>query len=279
MIIDSHCHAWEVWPYSQKVPDPHSRGRVEQLLYEMDQNRVERALIVCAQIVHNPENNAYVAREVQRHPDRLYQLADLDSEWSTSYHQKGAGERLRRMAEEWPIRGFTHYISKSDDGSWLYSEEGLALFEAARELKLIASLSSQPYHQPAIRQVAERFPEVRILCHHLGHPAYGKGSLAENLAEITASARLPNIYIKVSGFNYTARVAWEYPYSEVLPVVKALYEAFGACRMCWGSDYPVVTMHATYQQALEAFRTHCSFVPDEDQRLVLGETLAGMLRI
>ena len=29
---DSHCHIWERWPYSPAVPDPTSRGTVEQLL-------------------------------------------------------------------------------------------------------------------------------------------------------------------------------------------------------------------------------------------------------
>ena len=54
MIIDSHCHAWATWPYKPPVPDPESRGRVEQLLHEMDVNGVDQAVIVCAQIDHNP---------------------------------------------------------------------------------------------------------------------------------------------------------------------------------------------------------------------------------
>ena len=43
MIIDSHCHAWTTWPYDATVPDPDSRGRIEQLLFEMDRNGVDRA--------------------------------------------------------------------------------------------------------------------------------------------------------------------------------------------------------------------------------------------
>ena len=40
MIVDAHCHAWATWPYQPPVPDPESRGRIEQLLFEMDQNGV-----------------------------------------------------------------------------------------------------------------------------------------------------------------------------------------------------------------------------------------------
>ncbi len=90
VVIDSHCHAWERWPYEPPVPDPEERGRVDQLLFEMDGNGVDRALIVCAQIDHNPENNRYVAGAVENDSDRLYQVADLDSFWSSTYHRPGA---------------------------------------------------------------------------------------------------------------------------------------------------------------------------------------------
>ena len=43
MIIDSHCHAWTTWPYDTSVPDPQHRGVIEQLLFEMDKEGVDRA--------------------------------------------------------------------------------------------------------------------------------------------------------------------------------------------------------------------------------------------
>ena len=36
MIVDSHCHAWTTWPYDTNVPDPASRGTIDQLLFEME---------------------------------------------------------------------------------------------------------------------------------------------------------------------------------------------------------------------------------------------------
>jgi len=34
----------------------------------------------------------------------------------------------------------------------------------------------------------------------------------------------------------------------------------------------------TYRHALEAFRTHCTFVPDADKALILGDNLYGLLQ-
>ena len=50
MIYDAHCHAWEVWPHLPAVPDSETRGTMEQLIFEMDRNGVDKALIVCAEI-------------------------------------------------------------------------------------------------------------------------------------------------------------------------------------------------------------------------------------
>jgi len=277
MIIDAHCHAWPLWPYRPPVPDDASRGTAEQLLHEMDCNGVDRAAVVCAEIERNPNNNAYVAEQVARHPDRLVQIADVDSMWQPTYHQPGAADRLAAAADRWPIAGFTHYVSNADDGAWLYSDEGLAFFRVAAERGLLASIHCQTYHQPAIRRVAERFPALPILIHHLGHPKASEPPPHEGLKQILASARLPNIYLKLSGFAYATAVNWDYPYSDTHWIIRAEYEHFGPYRMCWGSDYPVVRFYMTYRQALEAFRAHCTFVPEGDREWILGKTLEGLL--
>lgn len=276
MIIDSHCHAWPLWPYQPPVPDDASRGRVEQLLHEMDLHGVDQAAVVCAQIERNGINNAYVAQQVARFPKRLHQFADVDSSWSKTYHTAGAAHRLHDAAESWPLKGFTHYLKHEDDGAWMHSEEGQAFFAAAASRGLIASIAAYPHHQPALRKVAERFPSMPFLCHHLG-VVKAADKPEKGLNEVLASAKLPNIYIKLSGFAYAATVAWEYPYHETHPVIRAIYEQYGSKRLCWGSDYPVVRFFMTYQQSLEAFRTHCTFVPESEKADILGDNLARLL--
>lgn len=276
-MIDSHCHAWAAWPYPPPVPDPRSRGTAEQLIYEMDEVGVAQALVVCAQIERNPRNNAYVARAAARYPGRLHMAADLDSSWSAAHHAPGGAGRLRRMAARWPIKAFTHYLDRAEDGWWLLSADGQGIFAAAAELGLAASLACYPHQLPAVRALAERHPRVPILLHHLGHPTLGPGTAKEKLDQVLACAALPNIFVKLSGFAYAAERPWDYPYPAVQDIVKAEYDAFGPRRMCWGSDYPVVRAAMTYRQSLEAFRTHCDFVPKEDQEWILGGNMAGLL--
>lgn len=276
-IIDSHTHTWDRWPYQPPVPDPTSRARPEQLLHEMDTYGVQRAVIVSAQIDDNPENNDFVARQVERFPDRLVQFVDIDSSWSPNYRSDGAADRLREAAERWPIKGFTHYLANDDPGDWLTSAAGDALFRVAAEKNLIASIACSPHHQPAIREAATRAGTVPILCHHLAGLRVGKPDTHENLREVLNSANTPNIYIKVSGFAYCSQLEWDYPYSDTMWILRELYENFGARRLCWGSDYPVVRFFMTYQQSLEVVRTHASFIRERDRSEILGGALGRLL--
>jgi L-fuconolactonase len=271
MIIDSHTHAWRRWPYQPPVPDPESRGIVEQLLWEMDRHGVDKAVLVCARIEHNPDNNDYVAECVARHPERLVQFADVDCSWSDTYHVPGAAQRLDSAARQYGLKGFTHYLKS--DIEWFSSAEGRTFFAKAEERKLIASLALGPQWQPALRTLAKQFPTVPFLCHHMAGARMGQ----ESMDEVLRSAEVDNIYIKLSGFHYVSNTSWDYPHSDTHAGVRKLYAHFGGHRLCWGSDYPVVRFNMTYQHALEAFRTHCPFITPVDRENILGQNLQNLL--
>jgi predicted TIM-barrel fold metal-dependent hydrolase len=279
MILDSHCHAWRYWPYEPPVPDPESRGTIEQLLFAMDRSGVDRAMIVCARIDHNPENNEYIGEQVRRFPARLDMVADVDCSWWPTYHTPGAAQRLAETADQLPLVGFTHYLAHEDDGSWLNSPDGVEFMQMAEARNLIASISCGPQHFAALRQAAAAFPSVPILLHHMGMVKAAERWPHPHLQELLQCAALPNMFVKVSGFAYAATVKWDFPYSETLWIVRALYEHFGPHRLCWGSDYPVVRQFMTYRHALEALRTHCTFIPADDMAWILGKSLARLIDV
>ena len=81
----------------------------------------------------------------------------------------------------------------------------------------------------------------------------------------------------MSGFHYVSAVSYGFPYPDCAPIVRGLYEHFGPNRLCWGSDYPVVRKDMTYRHAIEAFRTHCDFIPVEHRSQILGQNLLTLL--
>ncbi len=275
MIIDCHTHAWDYWPYEPQVPNPESHGTVEKLLWEMDQNGVDKAVIVCARLEHNQHNNDYIAQSVKKYPERLIQFADVDCSWADTYHAPGAADRLAEAAEKYQLKGYTQYLT--DDYEWFESEEGLKFFEKTAELGLIVSLAfGAPWHAH-LRNLAKRFPETIFIGHHMAGTRASERAPHPNFAEVLKSAEVSNIYLKMSGFAYVSQVDWEYPYSDTHWMVRKLYEHYGPERLCWASDYPPVLWYMTYKQSLEAFRTHCTFIPDKDKELILGRNMQRLL--
>ncbi len=275
MIIDCHTHAWTYWPYQPEVPDPESRGRAGQLLWEMDRVGVDRAVLVNARIDHNPENNEYGLECALDHPDRFVNFADVDCSWWPTYHQPGAAARLAEAAEKYRLKGFTQYLK--DDYGYFETAEGTAFLEKAAELELIVSFALGTAWQEPLRRVARRFPGLVFLCHHMAGCRAAEGPPYPSMLELLESAEVPNIYLKLSGFHYVSQVGWDYPYPDAISIVRTLYAHFGPERLCWASDYPVVLPFMTYRQSLEAVRTHCSFIRDRDMDLILGDNMARLL--
>ena len=279
MIFDSHCHAWRRWPYDLAVPDPESRGSAEALLYEMDTHGVDRAAIVCARIgggaggdgFANDDNNDYVVGFAARHPDRITPIIDVDCVWRPEHHTPGAAARLVAEADRTGAVGFTHYVAPANDG-WFATDDGHEFFRAAADRGMIASIALMAPWFGDLRALAVENPSMPILLHHMTHPR----SQAD-LDSLLQLADLPNVGVKISGFNYVAAQKWEYPYPEGQRIFRAIADAFGTRRLYWGSDFPASRDELTYRQAIEVVRTHADFLDAPELDAVLGDNLAALV--
>jgi predicted TIM-barrel fold metal-dependent hydrolase len=276
MIVDGHCHVWENWPYQPPVPDVASRARAEQLLYEMDAARVERAIVICAAIGNNPRNADYAFAAAERHPGRFVIFPDIECRWSPTFRQPGAVRRLEEAIARWSFGGFTLYLDEAEDGSWLTGDEGRDFFAIAAARRMIVSASILPRQMPFVAETAATYPGLRIIAHHHAHLGPRTAADTGALSRVIAAAAGPNMYVKVSGMGNVAAREDEYPYARLAWIAQALRAAYGADRLIWGSDYPVSRRHMTYAQTLAMVTRHGPFDADELPR-VLGGTMLGLL--
>lgn len=282
MIADSHCHAWTTWPYSHSVPNPRTRGSVEQLLEELDENGVDRALIVCAAISFegsnaNADNNGYVRRSCAQHPDRLDYVVDVDSNWSIQHHQPGSRERLdEQLARNPSAVGITHYLSEANDG-WLRTDAAYEFFAALAERRLLASVSAPPSHWTDLAALAAALPNVQFLLHHLGWAKAGFMETSTQLSSLLAASNQPNICVKVSGFHYASARFWDFPFPDTADILGQLVASFGTRRLLWGSDFPASLGKVTYRQSLEVPRILLPAFTAADSALLMGGNLARII--
>ena len=151
------------------------------------------------------------------------------------------------------------------------------MFALAAQRRLIVSLGAPPQWQADLRPLAARHPSVPVLCHALGVFSAAEGLDSPGLAEVLASAAVPNILLKVSGLHYVSARAWDFPWPDAVAGLERLHDAYGPHRLCWGSDFPACTRYTTFRQSLEVLRSHCPFLSPADLRLILGENLRALL--
>ena len=103
---------------------------------------------------------------------------------------------------------------------------------------------------PAAIELVKATPDVRHALNHCGGPDI-KGEQFEPWASyIRELAAFENVHCKVSGIVTTASENWTR--EELKPYIRHLIEAFGYERLMFGSDWPVCTLAATYQEWVDA---------------------------
>jgi L-fuconolactonase len=65
-------------------------------------------------------------------------------------------------------------------------------------------------------------------------------------------------------------------YEPIAPLVEMAYEAFGASRMMWGSDYPPVSVREGYGNALRFTMERLSDKSADERALIFGGVAAKL---
>jgi predicted TIM-barrel fold metal-dependent hydrolase len=102
----------------------------------------------------------------------------------------------------------------------------------------------------AIRLVRE-CPNVQFILDHCGNPQINEKVIEPWRSYISEIAAYPNVVCKISGI-VTNSDPQTWTAEDLRPCVNHVIESFGWDRVMFGSDWPVCTLAASYQQWVEA---------------------------
>ena len=72
---------------------------------------------------------------------------------------------------------------------------------------------------------------------------------------------------------------FDYPYTELHPLIKDLRGKLGPEKLIWGTDLPNTERNCTYKQARLYLEKHCGVLTEADKRMILGENIQRVLNI
>lgn len=164
----------------------------------------------------------------------------------TDFLAADAGARIGKLASNPHLKGLRPMVQDLED-DWYDRPELDPAFAAISALQLVIDALVRPRHLPALLRLAMRHPDLTIVIDHGAKPV--PGQLDSWSEQMMLLARLPNVSCKLSGIltevDPSARP------QRVEPIFVHLWNAFGAARLLWGSDWPVLNLAGDYRAWLD----------------------------
>ena len=159
------------------------------------------------------------------------------------------------------------YIDWLDDGSLDWYWKACAEFA-------IPVMALVPGMVRKLLPIAQRYPHLKLLIPHMGCSLDSRGANAFTaLEDLLVLARYPGIFVMLSAApSYSNE---PYPFRDLQPFIKRIFDTYGPRRLLWGSD--LSRLKSSYRECLDQFRASLDFLSAEDKEWILGKTLAEVL--
>jgi predicted TIM-barrel fold metal-dependent hydrolase len=126
--------------------------------------------------------------------------------------------------------------------------------------------------------IAERHPQLTLIIDHMGvsSETLRNKKLPEAIAQSVALAKYPNVSVKLSSAAHFSSES--YPYRDMTPYIRRLFDAYGPRRCYWGTDVTNSYAKASYRQRVTHFTEELSFLSEADKDWIMGRAIVERLR-
>jgi predicted TIM-barrel fold metal-dependent hydrolase len=110
---------------------------------------------------------------------------------------------------------------------------------------------------------------VPIILDHMAHPDVAAGVNSPGFQALLALARYPRVFVKPTGYYYYSKQWW--PFEDCWTLFRAVYDAFGADRLIWGSDFPHSLLRTDYGRNLHLQERVHTYLSAHELNRIMGE--------
>ncbi|MCF3148538.1 amidohydrolase family protein, partial [Streptomyces platensis] len=145
--------------------------------------------------------------------------------------------------------GIRHQVQDEPDPDWLTRPDVLCGLAVLADAGLVYDLLVTPRELPAAHTAVRALPQLAFVLDHAAKPPVVTGEWQPWADAVTALAALPNVSCKLSGL--VTEADWDaWRPQQILPYARHVLAAFGPGRMMFGSDWPVCTLAAGYEDVV-----------------------------
>ena len=166
--------------------------------------------------------------------------------------------------------GVRHQVEDEPDVDWLGRPGVRRGVAAVADAGLVYDLLVRSDQLPAATELADVLPDARLVLDHGAKPPVGQPEWDHWAKLIADLARRENVTCKLSGL-FTEVPAGR-PLDDVAASAEHLLACFGPRRLMVGSDWPVSTLAASYEEVLSRTRRLLDGLSASDRHEVLAGT-------
>jgi L-fuconolactonase len=170
--------------------------------------------------------------------------------------------------------GVRHVIHDEKDINFMLRPEFIRGVRLLEKYNLTYDILIFPEHLPNTIEFVKQFDENQIfVVDHIAKPLIKDGIMSPWKEDITALAKFPNVYCKVSGM--VTEADWNnWSPENIHPYLDVIFEAFGPERIMIGSDWPVCLVAGQYSVVMDVVKNYIEKLPAAQQEMVLGGNAA-----
>ncbi|WP_211241069.1 amidohydrolase family protein [Pseudonocardia spinosispora] len=176
------------------------------------------------------------------------------------------------------LAGVRHQVQDETDPEWLCRPDVRRGLRAVSDAGLVFDLLVTPAQLPAAIATVRALPEARFVLDHLGKPRIAEGADAQWSSLVGALAESENVDAKLSGLVTEADLG-SWTVQDLRPFVEHALTVFGPRRLMFGSDWPVCTLAASYDEVLAAAGTLTEGLTATERTSVFHSTATRVYRL
>ena len=183
---------------------------------------------------------------------------------------KSVSESLEYYKQFPKIKGFRHVLQDEPDLDFMLRPAFLKGIGKLQDFGFTYDILIFPEHLPNAYLLAKSFSYQPFILDHIAKPQIKTGNIRKWKKDIEKFSRLENVYCKVSGMVTEAE--WHFwKKGDFKPYLDIVFDSFGSERVMFGSDWPVCTLSATYDDVLDIATSYASQLSKTEQAKFFGQ--------
>ena len=267
--IDAHVHVWtddrRRYPRAatEREYSP-ARFSPEDLFRHSMPAGVSRVVLI--QMSFYRFDNSYMLDSMRAHPGIFSGVAIVDAS------APAPDQKMKELALG-GVRGFRITPGESPR-DWLDTDGMQAMWAAGAKQRLAMCPLVGPDSLPAIDRMCRKHPDTPVVIDHLARIG-ADGTVRDSDVALLCGLSDRNVKVKLSAFYALGRK--QAPYTDLAPLIRRVFEAYGAKRLMWASDSPFqVEDGHRYQPSIALIREGLPFLSAEDREWILSRTAASV---